>query len=713
MVNVLTNSLVKCQGGVILGFGAFVVRYRKLIMVMAVLLLVPSVFGYIATDIKYDVTDYLPETMPARQGQKFIEEHFAQSTMVYVLLPDWPLWQAGEVKTAIAELPGVSNVHWLGDVEHISVPVSFMPEQLRDSFLADGSPVILVQFSEGASSPLTEAAVAGIRDMTNGEAVLSGFPAFIADINKTLSREQWYYSLVAVIAILVVLSLSTSSTLEPILLLVTVGFAVVYNMGSNVLLGSVSYITQSIAAVLQLAVSMDYGIFLIHSFAEEQAAEESADVAMASAIKKTGRAIASSALTTVAGFAALVFMQFGLGKDLGLVMAKGVFFSAVSVLVILPGLLLTFQKAIARYQHRTYFPSFHRLAGWVVKRRVALVALMLVILIPVFLAQQEVGIFYSMAEGLSEKMVSVVDMERFKETFGVAEVVQLLVPDTGLKTERELVRRLEEIPAVKSVASLSQMVDAQIPESFLPEAATEQFRQGGYALSTIQLATKQGEPATEAALQSIEATAAALYDTVYLSGEAPLTSDLMEVTSDDLSRVNRLSVVAIALIIAIAFGSLTVPVLLVLTIQFAIWTNLSIASLTGTHLYFVTYLVLGAIQLGATVDYAILLTTKYKENLTKYSRLQAMQIAVEQSGRSILTSSLALTGATVGVSLISNIRMAGQMCAMLGMGAAISMLTILFVLPGVLLLSQPLLAATSLNWPKAQPGLTRENSEMV
>lgn len=685
-----------------MGFARFVVRYRKLILLLGVLLLVPSVVGFINTSVKYDVTDYLPETMPARHGQKFIEEHFAQAASVYVLLPDWPLWQAGEVKAAFAALPGVSDVLWLGDIEHVSVPLPFMPGQLSENFLADGAPVILVQFSETASSPVTEAAVASMRELTDGKAVISGFPALIEDINKTLSREQWYYALVAVVAILVVLSLSTSSTLEPLLLLVAVGFAVVYNMGSNVYLGSISYITQSIAAVLQLAVSMDYGIFLIHSFAEEQTLHDSAEVAMATAIKKTGKAIAASALTTVAGFAALAFMQFGLGKDLGLVMAKGVFFSAVSVLVILPGLLLTFQQAIARYQHRTFFPSFQGLARWVVKRRVVLVGMLLLLLVPVFLAQQQVGIFYSMAEGLSDKMISVVDMERFKEAFGVAEVVQLLVPDTGLSTERELVQNLHAIPVVKSVASLSQMVDAHIPEAFLPIELTKQFRQGGYALSTIQLTTKQGEPATEAALQSIHDIAASLYDPIYLSGEAPLTSDLMQVTTADLPRVNLFSVIAIAIIIAITFGSLAVPLLLVLTIQFAIWANLSIAAASGTNLYFVTYLVLGAIQLGATVDYAILLTTKYKENLASQPKLEAMQIAVEQSGRSILTSSLALTGATVAVSLISNIRMAGQMCAMLGMGAAISMITILFVLPGVLLLSQSLLEAFSLRWPKAQ-----------
>lgn len=686
-----------------------IVRYRKAIMWMAVLLLLPSAYGFVVTPVNYDVTTYLPEDMAAKQAQVLLEESFGQAASAYVLLPDVPLWQAGRYKSAIAALPGVESVNWLDDVSHVSVPPAFMPAQVQESFLAGGDAVMFVQFKEAPTSLLTEQAIKGIREITQDGSVISGFPAIVYDLGQVLATEKWFYALVAVTAIVIVLSLSTSSTVQPLLLLVAVGFSVVYNMGSNTFMGSISFITQSITAVLQLAVSMDYGIFLIHRFAEEEQREASAEAAMTVAIAKTGRAISASALTTVAGFAAIILMRFGLGRDLGLVMAKGVIFSGISVLVILPGLLLTFNHAIKRYQHRTWIPEFTRLSHWVVKRRVWLVAGLIALVIPAYQLQQQVSIFYSVSEGLSSQIRSVADLDTFKQAYGVAEVVQLIVPDRGAKTERELVRRLEERSEVKSVISLSQMVDPHIPESFLPASVTRQFRRDGYGLLTVQLTTVQGDPRTNAALAEIEAEAEALYGEVQIAGEPALTRDLMRATTSDIARVNRISVIAITLIIALSFGSLSVPVLLVLAIQSAIWMNFSIAFAFGTSLYFVTYLVLGAIQLGATVDYAILLTSKYRELLPDYPQLQAMQIAVQQSGRSILTSALALTGATVAVSALSKIRMAGQMCAMLGMGAIISMLTIILVLPGLLLLCQPVLEATSLRWPRPRHKKPEEN----
>lgn len=684
-----------------LRFAELIVRRRRLIMVVAVLLLIPAAAGFLATGVNYDVTAYLAGDMPAKAAQQAVEEHFGQASMVYVLLPEIPLWQAGEYKSQIAALPGVEKVQWLDDATHVSVPPEFMPEQLRQNFLTEDGTAMFVTFTEGATSQLTEQAIVSIRHLTDDQAVISGFPAIVHDLGDVLDTEKWYYALVAVAAILLVLSLSTSSTFEPVLLLVAVGFSVIYNMGSNVFLGSISFITQSIAAVLQLAVSMDYGIFLIHRFSEEKARHASPEEAMAVAISKTSRAISASALTTVAGFAALIMMQFGLGKDLGIVMAKGVLLSALGVLVILPGLLLSFQRLMERYQHRVLLPSFSGVAQWVVRRRAPLVSLLLLLLLPVFFLQQQVGIFYSVSEGLSPEVKAVADLEQFKQAFGISEVVQLLVPDQGLGTERALIDELLAIPNVQSVVSLSQAVDSHIPQSFLPETATATFRQDGYALTTVQLATMQGEPATNTALAAIEQAAGSLYPEFHLAGEAALTRDLMQVTADDMTRVNAISVVAILLIIALSFGSISVPVLLVLAIEFAIWSNLSIAYAFGNRLYFVTYLVLGAIQLGATVDYAILLTSKYQEALRRHPKVEAMQLAVQQSFRSILTSALALTGATIAVALLSRIRMAGQMCAMLGMGALISMLTIIFVLPGLLLYCQPVLEATTLRWPRA------------
>lgn len=679
-----------------------IVRRRRAIMLLAILLLAPAAAGFLATGVNYDVTSYLPDDMPAKQAQQALEQHFGQAASAYVLLPDTPLWQVSQYKQQITALPGVERVEWLDTSSHVSVPAEFMPEQLRENFLTDQGPVLIVQFSQAPTALSTEEAVAAIRELTDQRAVVSGFPAIVYDLGQVLSEEKWYYAIVAVAAILIVLSLSASSSLEPVLLLLAVGFSVVYNMGTNLLLGSVSFITQSITAVLQLAVSMDYGIFLIHRFAEERAKQPDGEQAMVVAIAKTGRAIAASALTTVAGFAAIILMRFGLGRDLGTVMAKGVLFSAISVLVILPGLLLSCQRWTERFQHRVLLPSFSRVAQIAVERRAVLVTILLVLLIPAYCLQREVGIFYSVAEGLSPRITAVADLQRFKQAFGVAEVAQLLVPDQGLAAERDLVDRLQATPGVQAVTGLSQLVDPQIPQSFLPDSVTGQFRQDGFALCTIQFSTVQGDPITNSALQQIEQVASQAYPQVFLAGEPALTRDLQQATVSDLNRVNLISIIAIALIIAISFGSISVPVLLVLTIQFAIWANLGIAALFGNRLYFVTYLVLGAIQLGATVDYAILLTSKYQEALTSHPRLAAMQLAVQQSVRSILTSSLALTGATVAVSLLSKIRMAGQMCAMLGIGAMISMLTILLVLPGLLLYCQPILEATSLRWPRAK-----------
>lgn len=694
-----------------IGWSNFVVKNRKILLIIASILLIPALLGYFQTKVNYNITDYLPQKLPSKQGQDILEKDFRIAANVYVMVEDMEPYQVAELKEQIQKVPGVEKANWLDDLYHPSVPSFFIPQQVRQSFETGNASIIQVGFIHNSISSATQNAVAEIREITGSRATISGYPVILYDLYHIFEKEQYLYIIVAVTAIFLVLSLSTSSVLEPLLLLLTVGFSVIYNMGTNVFMGSVSYITQAIAAVLQLAVTMDYGIFLIHRFEEEKERHSSPDQAMAVALSRTGSAITSSALTTIAGFLALITMQFGLGRDMGLVLAKGVVFSLLSILLLLPGMLLIFRKSIERYKHRILIPSFAKVADLVVRRRTVFLVIFLVLLVPAFFLKQDVGVFYSMEKGLSKEVTAVADAEKLKQKHGVAEVAYLIFEDRGLAQEQLLTERLKTIPEVKTVNSLVEFTGPNIPDEFIPEDVRSEFRGGRYAYCAVELRTGQGDSRTGRVLKQIEDTADSLYDNVYLSGEAALTQDLMKLTNKDISRVNLISALAIAVIIALTFSSLTLPILLVLAIQFAIWVNLSWAFLGGTELYFVTYLVLGSVQLGATVDYAILLTSKYKESLQEYSPQDAMRHAVERSGRSILTSSLTLTISTIAVAAFSKIKMAGQMCGMLGIGAFISMLTILFILPSLLLLSNKVIARTTLRWPQTQTACQTETNQ--
>jgi len=676
-----------------------VVKYRKLLLIIATILLIPALLGYLQTEINYDVTSYLPQQLASKQGQDILEENFHIAANSYVMVENWETYQIVQLKEQIENVPGVEKVNWLDDLYHPSIPTFFIPENVKQNFETGDASIIQVQFTHNSISSVTQRAVDEIRRLAGPDAAVSGFPVIIRDLNIVFNTEQYLYIIIAVIAIFIILSLSTSSYLLPLLLLVAVGYSVIYNLGSNVLLGSVSYITQAIAAVLQLAVTMDYGIFLIHRFEEEKEKHDDPEEAMSVAVSRTSTAIASSAFTTVAGFTALITMRFGLGQDMGLVLAKGVAFSLICILLLLPGLLLIFQKPIERTSHRILIPSFARIADLVVNKRAVFIVLFLVLIIPSFLLKNNVEVFYSLEKGLSQEIPSIADSEKLREKHGVAEVAYLIVEDKGLNTEQTLTEQLKTIPEVKSVNSLVEYTGAQIPEQFIPDDVLKEFRAGNYALCTIELGIGQGDSRIDSTLKQIKDTANSLYDEVYLCGEASLTQDLKELTTEDLSRVNKFSVIAIAIIVALTFTSLSLPIILVLAIQFAIWVNLSGAFLSGTELYFVTYLVLGSVQLGATVDYAILLTSKYKEALQEHPPKEALRQAVEKSGRSILTSSLTLTTATVAVASFSKIKMAGQVCGMLGTGAFISMLTIIFILPSMLLLCNKLITRTTWRWP--------------
>lgn len=681
------------------GWSYFVVKHRKLLLIIATMLLIPALLGYLQTEVNYDVTSYLPQQLASKQGQDILEENFRIAANSYVMVENLETYQVVQLKDQIEKVPGVEKTSWLDDLYHPSVPAFFIPEDIKQNFETGNASIIQVQFTHNSISSVTQKAVDEIRQLAGPNAAVSGFPVIIRDLNHVFSTEQYLYIVIAVIAIFIILSLSTSSYLLPLLLLVAVGFSVVYNLGSNILLGSVSYITQAVAAVLQLAVTMDYGIFLIHRFEEEKENYDDPEQAMAVAVYRTSSAITSSALTTIAGFLALATMQFGLGQDMGMVLAKGVVLSLICILLLLPGLLLIFQKPIERTSHRILIPSFTKAANLVVKNRAVFFALLLVLIIPSFVLKEKVGVFYSLEKGLSQEITSIADSEKLREKHGVAEVVYLIVEDQGLNTEQTLTEQLKTIPEVKAVKSLVEFTGTQIPEQFIPDDVLQGFRAGNYALCTIELGIGQRDSRINSTLMQIKDTANSLYDEVYLSGEASLTQDLKDLTTKDLSRVNMFSVIAIAVIIALTFASLTLPIILVLAIQFAIWLNLSGAFLGGTELYFVTYLVLGSVQLGATVDYAILLTSKYKEALKEHTPQEAMRQAVEKSGRSILTSSLTLTVATIAVASFSKIKMAGQMCGMLGIGAFISMLTIIFILPSMLLLCDKLIARTTWRWP--------------
>lgn len=674
-----------------------IAQSRMFILVIAFLLLIPSVLGYLKTDVNYDILGYLPDELDTRIAQSILKDDFDCGSLGMLIVENMENKDVSKLKEEVKKVEGVNDVIWIDDAIDLSVPKEILPEDIRDIFYSENSTLMIIKFAGTDASTETEKALSDVRKIAGKQAFLSGVAGVIKDTKDLANKETPIYVLIAVILSIIILSITMESYVIPIVFLSSIGIAIIYNMGSNVIFENISYVTKALSAVLQLGVTMDYSIFLLHRYDEERESRENKVEAMANAIEATIESVVGSALTTVAGFLALCVMDLALGKDIGLVMAKGVVIGVICTITILPALVLTFDKVIHKYKHKNILPTFQKTSSFIIKHHKVIVLISLLILIPAAIGKEKASVYYNLDESLPDNLPSIVANDKLKNEFNMVSTNIILVRDDLDRYKvKEMVKELNNVDGVTMAAALESVLGSRIPENFLPNELLEQVKKGGY--EGIIVNSKYKSATNEVAVQLDEINEIVKkYDPEGLvGGEAPLTNDLVTIADSDFKKVSIFSIVAIFLIIMVIFKSISVPVLLVLSIELAIFINLGIPYYTGTTIPFISSIVIGTIQLGATVDYAILLTSRFKEELANTNdKKEAMIKALQSSSRSIITSALTFFGATAGVGIISELEMISSLCVLMARGAIISMLVILFVLPGILLMFEGIIVKTS------------------
>ena len=678
-----------------------IVKMRRLILIAAVLLLIPAAVGAIATPINYDILSYLPQELDSRVGQLLLETDYHLASTNMITVEGMPTNELLAMKAEIDEVPDVLNTFWLSDVLDPAVPTEMLPADVQQfMFGKNDSTILIVQLGGSSVSEKTMQAVAQIKKILRKDCFFGGISVILSDTKELVMGEMPWYVLCAVGGCLLVLFLSLESWLTPFLFMLGLLFPLVYNFGTNIFLGQVCFITVSLAAVLQLGVTMDFSIFLLHRYDEEKKLCASNEEAMENAICKTMSSITASSLTTIAGFLALCAMQLTLGADLGIVMAKGVALGVICTVVVLPALILTFDKWVEKYKHRTVIPRLTKLSYFVSKHAAPIVAIFLVLLVPFAVAQNKTEVYYTLFDSLPQDLTGIVGTNKLGEDFGMTTSHFILVhDDLSASQVSDLCDELKDIDGITQVVSLDSITGPGFDTSLLPDSVTEILQSGGYKLILANSSYKTGTDAINAQVDEMNAAIKAVDPEGVMTGEGAMTKDLIEVADVDFKNVNVWSIMAVAVIILISFRSLSIPVLLVASIEAAIAINMGIPYFTGTQLPFIASIVIGTIQLGATVDYSILMTTRYHEERA-YGRTpqEAAQQSLEHCSQSILTSGLTFFAATVGVAAISKMELLQSICRLISRGALISMVVILVVLPAALMLLDWIIRHTTMHW---------------
>lgn len=675
-------------------------RRPRLVALIALLMLIPAILGYAATRINYDILSYLPQDLPSSQGEQLLEEPFKMAATSMLIVENMPAGYTNRLIQDIKEIPGVSSAIWISNLVGIQVPVEMIPANFRDMFFSGKATMMLIQYDHAGASDETMEAIEQVRRVCNENCFLAGFSVVVKDTRDVMDSELPIFVGLAVLLALVAMSVTLESTVLPFVYLASIGIAVVYNFGSNIFLGEISYITKAIAAVLQLGVTMDYSIFLYHRYEEERELYDDKRDAMTQAIIAAFRSLSGSSLTTIAGFLALCFMRLTLGRDIGIVMAKGVVLGVATVILVLPSLVLIFDKQIDKHKHKTLIPSFERVNNFIIVHRRPLVVITLLLFLPAVYAQKHAEIYYKLDESLPRDLPSIVSNEKLKNDFDMATShFVVLRDDISASDMNELETRMDQVPGITSVVSYHSMLGTGIPDFFVPSEVKDMLRQGGYQLMMIN---SSYEPATDQVARQLDQMNEIIFDydpDAMVTGEGAMYRDLIDTSSVDFQITNYISIAAIFLIIAFVFRSVSVPLVLVATIELAIFINQGCCYFLGTEIPFIAPTIISCVQLGATVDYAILMTSRFQEELRAgKDREQAIRIAAASSDASIVTSALVLFCATLGVSFVSSIDLIGSICVMLSRGALISALVSIFLMPAVLYVCEPVFNKTSLNW---------------
>lgn len=686
-------------------FGKGVVKFRIPILIMAFLLLIPSGIGYMKTRVNYDILSYLPGEIETMEGQDILLDEFGTGAFSFVVAEGMEDKDLEKLVDQMEDIPHVKKVVWYGSLGSYTLPREALPDDIYEFFNnrdAD-SQLMAVLYDESMAADGTMAAIDQITDLVGEQCYVSGMAAVINDIRKLSEKETVIYVVIAVVLSLIVLSLTMDSTFVPILFLLSIGMAIVYNLGTNVFKGEISYVTQALAAVLQLGVTMDYSIFLWHSYQEQQERfDGDKERAMAHAISNTITSVVGSSITTVAGFVALCFMSFTLGMDLGIVMAKGVVFGVIGCVTILPSLILVFDKVIEKTKHRAILPDLGRIANWVTNHSAVFVIAFLIILVPALYGYTHTDVYYDLAGTLPDSLASKVANDKMAEQYEMGATHMIIArSDLSEKDSLNMIDEIKQVDGVKLAVSLDSAMGPQFPREILPENIQEIMVNGDYQMMLVSSEYATASDEVNKQCDEINTIIKKYDDSAMLIGEAPCTKDLIEITDQDFKKVSVVSIGAIFLIIALVFRSISLPIILVAVIEFAIFINMGIPAYTGTVLPFIASIVIGTIQLGATVDYAILMTNKYKKNRNHgMEKKEAITDALGKSIQSIIVSALSFFAATFGVGMYSNIDMISSLCTLMARGALISMVVVIFILPSMLMVFDRLICATSIGFRK-------------
>ncbi len=684
-------------------FGKAVVKLRIPILIISFLLLIPSAIGYFNTRVNYDILSYLPEDIETMKGQDILLDEFGTGAFSFCVVEGMDAKDIKVMREEMEQVPHVKSVIWYDSLADISIPMQMLPDDVYEFFNnADtGSTLLAVLYDTSMSSDDTMEAIEQLRNVVQGRCFISGMSAIVTDTKNLSNQETPIYVLIAVILAVVVLSLTMDSAIVPMFFLLSIGMAIVYNLGSNVFMGEISYVTQALAAVLQLGVTMDYSIFLWHSYEEQQERYEGDKKrAMAHAISNTITSVVGSSITTVAGFIALCFMSFTLGMDLGVVMAKGVIFGVICCVTVLPSMILVFDRIIEKTKHKVIIPDLGVIAGWVTKHYPVFIILFLVILGPALYGYNHTNVYYDLAGTLPKSLDSVTANEKLDENFQMGATHMIIAnSDLQSKDAKAMLNEIEQVDGVKMALGFDSIVGPGIPKAIIPDDIKDTLVNDDYQMMIVSSEYAVASDEVNAQCDAIKSIIKKYDDTAMLIGEAPCTKDLIEITDEDFKTVSIVSIGAIFVIIAFVFKSISLPIILVSVIEFAIFINMGIPCYTNTTLPFIASIVIGTIQLGATVDYAILMTNKYKK--ARYQgadKKEAITGALQGSIQSIIVSALSFFAATFGVGLYSNIDMISSLCSLMARGAIISMFVVIFILPSMFMVFDRLICATSMGF---------------
>lgn len=683
-----------------INFGKGVVKLRIPILIVSIILLFPAALGYFHTRVNYDILTYLPKEIDTMKGQDILLDEFGTGAFSMCVVEGMEDQDISKMRKNMEKVDHVKKILWYDSLADLSIPKTMLPDKVQDAFINEDkdATLMVIFFDSSMSSDETMDAIEELRSVADKQCYISGMSAVVTDTKNLSDKEVPIYVLIAVILAVIVLSLTMDSALIPVFFLLSIGMAIIYNLGSNVFFGEISYVTQALAAVLQLGVTMDYSIFLWHSYEENQERfPDDKKRAMAHAISNTLTSVIGSSITTVAGFIALCFMSFTLGLDLGVTMAKGVIFGVICCVTVLPSMILVFDKAIDKTRHKAIILDLGVISGWVVKHYKAFIVTFIIVLIPALWGYTHYEVYYDLAGTLPGNLDSVVANDKLDETFAMNST-HIILCDSSLepKEVNEMMSKIDDVDGVKATLGLDSLVGPTVPREMIPSDIKEVVMDENYQMLMISSEYKVASDEVNDQCDKIEKIMKKYDKNAMLIGEAPCTKDLITITNHDFNVVSTVSIGAIFLIIACVFKSISLPIILVAVIEFAIFINMGIPAFTGTKLPFIAGIVIGTIQLGATVDYAILMTTKYrKARYNGVEKQEAITSALGASMQSVIVSALSFFAATFGVGLYSNVDMIASLCSLMARGAIISMFVVIFILPSMFMIFDKIICKTS------------------